>query len=353
MSSTEGPAPAAVGGEPKPEFRATAADTSNFIAIAPSQASRLAHLASGGATTFLIGGVAAVVLALFPLRLADRQWQLGVLANLVAYGSWILIGLVLLHLASMLEPRNQALSQRLVLWRRLAALAAVGYLLIAPLQVAMTWIGADASRNTRERVISNSETQLQSYRDALMGSTNLTDLKERLGAIPGAPPLPKRASQLPYAEVRERLLLQLEQAESQFRQRLETLPPGPSFLELGRQTARGAIASLMLALGFASGAEGLFGQASLLESLKRPVGSARNKPAKGNRLKGRRNQFQWIKQRLNLPKRSAIRPISKPRSSARRPLELKIPRQWQFWSKRFWRKKKKSSRQRIRVARWN
>ena len=107
----------------------------------------------------------------------------------------------------------------------------------------------------------------------------------------------------------------------------------------------------MLALGFASGAEGLFGQASLLESLKRPVGSARNKPAKGNRLKGRRNQFQWIKQRLNLPKRSAIRPISKPRSSARRPLELKIPRQWQFWSKRFWRKKKKSSRQRIRVAR--
>jgi hypothetical protein len=258
------------------------------------------------------------------LRLADRQWQLGVLANLVSNGSWILIGLVLLHLASMLEPRNQALSQRLMLWRRLAALAAVGYVLIAPLQVAMTWIGVDASRNTRERVIRNSETQLQSYRDALMGSTNLTDLKERLGAIPGAPPLPKRASQLPYEEVREQLLLQLEQVESRFRQRLETLPPGPNFLELGRQTARGAIASLMLALGFASGAEGLFGQAS-----------------------GQRDRFQWIKQWLNLPKRSSIRPISKPRSSARRrPMQLKIPRQWQFW-----RKKKRSSRRRIRESR--
>jgi hypothetical protein len=334
MSSAEGPAPvaapSAIGGEPKPESRATAAETPNIADIVPSQANRLAHLASGAATTFLIGGVAAVVLALFPLRLADRQWQLGVLANLVANGSWILIGLVLLHLASMLEPRNQALSQRLMLWRRLAALAAVGYLLIAPLQVAMTWIGVDASRNTRERVISNSETQLQSYRDALMGSTNLTDLKERLGAIPGAPPLPKRASQLPYEEVRERLLLQLEQTESRFRQRLETLPPGPNALELGRQTARTAIASLMLALGFASGAEGLFGQAS-----------------------GRRNQFQWIKERLNPPKRSAIRPISKPRSRARRssPLQLKIPRQWRFWSKRFWRKKKRSSRRRIRESR--
>jgi hypothetical protein len=329
MSSAEDQAPAAIGGEPKPESRATNAETSNSASIAPSQANRLANLASGGATTFLIGGVAAVVLALFPLRLADRQWQLGVLANLVANGSWILIGLVLLHLASMLEPSNRALSQRLMLWRRLAALAAVGYLLIAPLQVTITWLGVDASRNERERLISNSKTQLQSYRDALMGSTNLSDLKERLGAIPGAPPLPKRASLLPYEEVRERLLLQLEQTESRFRQRLEALPPAPNVLELGRQTARGAIASLMLALGFASGAEGLFGQAS-----------------------GGRNQFQWINQRLNLPKRSGIRPISKPRTRARRrPLQLKIPRQWQFWSKRFWRKKKRSSRRRIRESR--
>ena len=255
------------------------------------------------------------------MRLADRQWQLGVLANLVANGSWILIGLVLLHLASMLEPRNRALSQRLMLWRRLAALAAVGYLLIAPLQVTITWLGVDASRNERERLISNSKTQLQSYRDALMGATNLNDLKERLGAIPGAPPLPQQASLLPYAEVSERLLLQLEQAESRFRQRLESLPPPPNTLELWRQTARGAIASLMLALGFASGAEGLFGKASLLDSLK-------------------------------LPKRSAIRPISKPQDKTRRPpLQLKIPRQWQFWRERFWRKKKSSSRRGIRASR--
>jgi len=325
MSSAEDPAPSAapsaIGGELKPESRATVAETPKIARIAPSQANSLANLASGAATTFLIGGVAAVVLALFPLRLADRQWQLGVLANLVSNGSWILIGLVLLHLASMLEPSNRALSQRLMLWRRLAALAAVGFLLIPPLQVTITWLGVDASRNERERLISNSETQLQSYRDALMGSTNLNDLKERLGAIPGAPPLPERASQLPYAEVRERLLLQLEQAESRFRQRLETLPPPANTLELGRQTARGAIASLMLALGFASGAQGLFGQASLLES-------------------------------LNLPNRSAIRPISKPRSRARRrPLQLKIPRQWQFWTNRFWRKKKRSSRRRIRESR--
>jgi hypothetical protein len=352
MSSAEGPAPAAISGEPKPESGAKAPVPPEKARIALSQANRLANLASGAATTFLIGGVAAVVLGLFPLRLADRQWQLGVLANLVANGSWILIGLVLLHLASMLQSRNRALNQRLMLWRRLAALAAVGYLLIVPLQVAITWIGVDASRNTRERVISTSETQLKAYRDALMGAANLTDLKERLGAIPGAPPLPAQASLVPYAEVRERLLQQLEQAETRFRQQVQTLRPGPNTLELGRQTARGAIASLMLALGFASGAEGLFGQASLLESLKLLARKAKSKPAKGSRLKGLRNQFQWIRQRLNLPRRSAIRPISKPQDqSRRRPQQLKIPRPWQFWRERFWRKKKGSSSRRIRGSR--
>ena len=362
MSSAEGSAPAAIGGEPKPESGATAPVPPEKARISFSKADRLAHLASGGATTFLIGGVAAVVLPLFPLRLADSQWQLGVLSNLVANGSWILIGLVLLHLASMLQPRNGALSKRLKLWRRLAALAAAGYLLIVPLQVAITWIGVDASRKARERVISKSETQLKAYREALMGSANLADLKARLRAIPGAPPLPEQTSLVPYQVVRERLLQQLEQAETSFRQRVQTIRPGPSALELGRQTASSAVASLMLALGFASGAEGLFGQASLLESFKLLARKAKTKPAKAPRLKGLRIPWKRLKQRLSLPKRSAVRPISRPRKQARRrPLVLKIPRQWQFWRKpslrktflrkSFWRKNKKSSRQRIRVPR--
>jgi hypothetical protein len=350
MSSAEGQAPAAFGGVTKPKSGARAPLTPEKARFAPSQADRLALLASGGATTFLLGGVAAVVLALFPLRLAYSQWQPGVLANLVANGSWILIGLVLLHLASMLQPRNGALSQRLMLWRRLAALAAVGYLLIVPLQVAITWIGVDASRNTRERVITKSESELKDYRDALMGSANLTDLKGRLGAIPGAPALPEQASLVPYPVVRERR--RLEHAETRLRQRLQTIQLSPNALELGHQTARGALASLMLALGFASGAERLFGQASLLESLKLLARKAKRKPAMATRLKGLRNPWQWLKQRLSLPKRSAIRPISRPRKQAlSRPLVLKIPRQWQFWRQPFWLQNKNSSRQRNRVPR--
>jgi len=291
MCSTDGPAPAAIGGEPTPESGVKAPPAPEKARNVFSQANLLAHLASGGATTFLIGGVAAVVQALFPIRLDESQWQLGVLANLVANGSWILIGLVLIHLASVLQPRNEALSQRLMLWRRLAVLAAVGYLLIAPLQVAITWIGVDTARNTRERVISTSETQLKAYRNAVMGAANFNELNKRLGAIPGAPPLPKQASLVPYTELRERLLLQLEKDETLFRQRVQTLRPGPNTLELGRQTARGAIASLMLALGFASGAEGLFGQASLLESFKLLARKAKGEPDRGSRLNGLRNQL--------------------------------------------------------------
>jgi len=264
-----------------------------------SPTDRLASLASGGATTFLIGGIAAVVLAVFPLRLTNSQWQLGVLNNLVANGSWMLIGLVLLHLASMLQPSNAALNKRLMLWRRLATLAAVGYLLIAPLQVVATWIGVDVTRNTSDRVISRSEAQLKAYRNALMGSANLTDLKAQLKAIPGAPTLPDQVSQIPYAEARARLLQQLDQAEAQFRQGVKTVRRGPNKLEIWRQTARSALTSLLLAVGFASGAEGGFGHASLLDSLKQRAAKPKSKSPKSPKFsrpkgqKGSRKPWQF------------------------------------------------------------
>lgn len=346
MSSAEGPAPAAVGAEQHPQPAPQVPTPADKARIALSRADHLANLASGAATAFLIGGIGAVVLALFPLRFTDSQWQLGVFANLVANGSWILIGLVLLHLASMLQPRNAALNQRLMLWRRLAALAAAGYLLIAPLQVVVTWIDQDSTSHSRDRVITTSEAKLKAYRDALLGAGSLTELKQRWAAIPGAQPLPEKASQLPYDVVRERLLQQLGQAESRFRQQVQAIQPRPNLLELGRQTVRTVLASLMLAFGFATGAEGLFGQASLLESFKLLFRKARSKPAKGSRFKGLRNQWQWLKQRLTLPKRRATRSNARPRQkTSRRPLVLKIPRQWQFW------RKKQSSRRRVRVPR--
>jgi len=264
-----------------------------------SPTDRMASLASGGSTTFLIGGIAAVVLAVFPLRLTNSQWQLGVLNNLVANGSWMLIGLVLLHLASMLQPTNTALNKRLMLWRRLAALAAVGYLLIAPLQVVATWIGVDVTRNTSDRVISKSEAQLKAYRNALMGSANLTDLKAQLKAIPGAPTLPDQVSQIPYAEARARLLQQLDQAEAQFRQGVKTVRRGPNKLEIWRQTARTALTSLLLAVGFARGAEGGFGYASLLDSLKQKAAKPKSKSPKSPKFsrpkgqKGSRKPWQF------------------------------------------------------------
>ena len=303
MSSAEGQVPTVNGGKARPESSSPASAGPERPRIAMSPTDRMASLASGGATTFLIGAIAAVVLGLFPIRLTNSQWQLGLLNNLVANGSWMLIGLVLLHLASMLQPNNGALNKRLMLWRRLAAIAAVGYLLIAPLQVVATWVGVDVTRNTSDRVISKSEAQLKAYRRALMGSANLTDLKTQLKAIPGAPTLPDQVAQIPYAEARARLMQQLDQAEAQFRQGVKTARRGPNKLELWRQTARGVLTSLLLAVGFASGAEGGFGHASLLDS---------------------------IKQRATKPKSKSPKMPKPPKFS--RPKGPKGPRKpWQFW----------------------
>ena len=94
----------------------------------------------------LAQGVAAVgycLIALFlltlagnflPPRLLSPDWQLAVTSNLVDNGAYPLLGVVLVLLASSIDPSNERLSQRQALLRSLACWACIGYLLLAPLQ---------------------------------------------------------------------------------------------------------------------------------------------------------------------------------------------------------------------------
>ena len=75
MSTAEGPALAAAGGDQKPESATPAPAAPKKGRIALSKAYRLANLASGAATTFLIGGVAAVVLGVCALATAQVLYK--------------------------------------------------------------------------------------------------------------------------------------------------------------------------------------------------------------------------------------------------------------------------------------
>jgi hypothetical protein len=237
----------------------------NPFSISQSQA--VGSIAAGASTVFLVGTLATVLLNLFPLQFGNSQWQLSQMGNLVANGSWLLLGLVLLHLAAALQPSNFRLVRRLATARRLAAFGAVLFLAITPLQLVATWNGIDTVDNTRNRVVSTTVERVQLLREAIVKARNLADLKQRAASIPNAPPIPPEAATLPFETLRSTLLGQLNAVESNVRGQREQGNPRAGQQAIWRQAIRGAITSLLLAIGFASGAEGGEDKPSLLATL--------------------------------------------------------------------------------------
>jgi len=112
--------------------------------MAPDQASELgleldrdlAAIAAGASNVLLLASLFNLLFGLFPLRLANSQWQLNQMANLAANGTWILLGIVLLHLAVRHQPSKASWLNRLIALRRLMAPLAMLFLLVVPLQLA-------------------------------------------------------------------------------------------------------------------------------------------------------------------------------------------------------------------------
>jgi hypothetical protein len=223
MQTPEGPSPEPSGLVPGPDpappspldppgapaGAKPAAKKAPILRISASQAQALGSVAAGASTVFLLGTAATLLVSLFPVQLVNSQWQLSQMANLVANGSWLLLGLVLLHLAVLLQPNQARLTQRLATLRWLAAGAAVLYLLLAPLQLVATWNGIDAVENTRGRVMGGTMARVKALRVAIQKASDLPDLRRRAAAIPGAPPIPEEAANLPFETLRRTLLGQL------------------------------------------------------------------------------------------------------------------------------------------------
>jgi hypothetical protein len=247
----------------------------------------------------------SATLALLPLKLGQVEWQIAAISTLLSNGPWILLGLVLLHLACMLQPRDGVLLQRLGTARRLATVATLLFLLISPLPPLLTWRSLEVAQSGRNRVINTSSNQLQAYRRAVTESVDFTDLKQRMAAIPGSAPLPEQLSRLPFRTVREGLLAQLAQTEQRVQTRLRKLENQPNLWEPWRKGIQASFGSLMLALGFSSGAEGLGGgpRAPFGRSREPLLGRLLSLPArllpKGWRSKGSGKrqlaQQRWLK----------------------------------------------------------
>lgn len=76
----------------------------------------------------------SVLVSAWPPKLLDPNWQLGLIQNLINNGSLALIGALLTHLAMAFHPGSDRLRARHIAFRRWALAAALGFLLLIPLQ---------------------------------------------------------------------------------------------------------------------------------------------------------------------------------------------------------------------------
>ena len=191
-----------------------------------------------------------VAAALFPLQLLDPAWQLRLAGTLINTAPFPLLGLALLQIAAELGPHDPLLKNRARLCAQLAVAAALGFLLLLPLQ---TIAGLQTSRtvnNAQAARIQGAEAKLKALRQAVAGAASNADLNQQLQNLQGPVLGPADIAQ-PLPLLKAQVGAVLDQAALQINREREVSQPRTPLLLLP-ELLRNALASLALALGFAA-----------------------------------------------------------------------------------------------------
>jgi len=191
-----------------------------------------------------------VAAALFPLQLLDPAWQLRLAGTLINSAAFPLLGLALLQIAAELGPHDPLLKSRAHLCSQLAVAAALGLLLLLPLQ---TIAGLRTSRtvnNAQAVRIQGAEAKLKALRQAVAGAASNADLNQQLQKFQGPVLGPADIAQ-PLTLLKAQVAAVLDQAALQISREREASQPRMPLL-LRPELLRNALASLALALGFAA-----------------------------------------------------------------------------------------------------
>ena len=217
------------------------------IATDPALAGVLETLSLGLLVIFL----AAVVVGAWPAKFLDPQWQLGLTADLINNGSLALLGALLTPLALAFHPGSERLRARRNAFRQWALAAAIGFLLLIPLQTYAGWKLYRTISNTAEQQSGQSARKISEIRQAIATATSTQQIQARLQRLAGNNAV-LTPSQLrtPIDQLRKELLIRADQAANQLQQRIEAQS---SFKpdRLIKETIRIAISALLYAACFA------------------------------------------------------------------------------------------------------
>jgi hypothetical protein len=235
---------------------------------------------AGGESALLASALSALALALFafylinvagqvvPVRLAVPAWQLRFAQGAIAPAPIALIGLGLLQLASYIDRGNGALAARRRNLSSLAIVAAVGFLLLIPLQLHAANGSIRAMNAGREARIQQVRQNLTLMRQQINAAGSMEDLQTRIKEIQ-APDLILDVANLgkPLPQIKQALLASVDSSERQINRAIGGGSARRLWTVLQR-SLQGVLSCLALAFGFAALARRSGSDLSLLQELR-------------------------------------------------------------------------------------
>ncbi len=211
----------------------------------------LARLLAALSIVLLVVFLAAVLSTALPPKFLDAQWQLQLATSLISYATLPLVGALLLPLAVWVDPGNQRLRARRNAFRRWALAAALGFLLLVPLQGFAAWRFYSTVTGSQQQQLSQASQKLADLRQAISSATSHQELQARVQQLFGQnASLSPAELRTPIGELRPMLLSRAEQASRQLMQQIEAqaaIKPD----QLLKESLRIAISAVAYAIGFA------------------------------------------------------------------------------------------------------
>lgn len=207
--------------------------------------------------------VVTAVASALPLQLLNPSWQLRFGTALIDNGPIAAVGVLSAWLASLLSPAPSPHHQRLLLIRRLALAAALGYLLLIPLQATAAWRGLEQVLAGERQQTSQLRARVDGLAQVVRAAPSVEALQQQWGLRQG-PSLSPDDLALPLPRLRPLLLSRLQQLEIRLRAASRAEPMAPRLWGVAQNTLRLCLSALFLALGFAAAAQARPGGPTLL-----------------------------------------------------------------------------------------
>jgi hypothetical protein len=193
--------------------------------------------------------IATLLPQLLPPRLLDPQWQLTLCGVMAENGVLPLMALGLLLLASYLDPANLWVLAIRFISSELAGLAAVGFLLLIPLQIFAVVTSNSSLELHQQKQRQTAQARLDALEQAIASAGNRGELNQLLQNLQ-APPLPPSEQALPLSQLRPLLSQRLLQTRSLLQNKFSA-PARAPLTTLVLQVLRGVVSNLAYALAFA------------------------------------------------------------------------------------------------------